>query len=79
MYRIRANEDYERIADTVKRTDLLPEHSESNSLEGDPSCRLGRPVRDEVGEIKHSGHTSVLGLTPEVEVSPPCHRATSEA
>lgn len=79
VQRIRANEDYERIAETVKRTDLLPEHSESNSLEGDLSCRLGRPARDEVGEIKHFGHTSGLGLIPEAEASPIYTHAISEA
>ncbi len=80
VQRIRANEDYERIAETVKRTDLLPELSESNSLEGDLSCRLGRPARDKVGEIKHFGHTSGLGLIPEAEVSPTTYtHAISEA
>ena len=77
--RLRANEDYEHIAETVKRTDLLPKNSESNSLEGDLSCRLGRPVRDEVREIKHYGHTLGLDLIPEAEVSTAHTRAKSES
>ena len=79
VQRIRANEDYERIAETARRTDMLPKHSESNSLEGDLSCRLGRPARDKVRELKHFGHTSGLGLIPEAELSPTYTRATTEA
>ena len=79
VQRIRANEDNEHIAETVKRMELLPEHSESNYLEGELSCRFGRPARDELGEIKHYGHTSGLGLVLQVEVSLAYSRTASEA
>ena len=79
VQRVRANGDYERIAETVKRTELLPDYFKTNSLVRILSCHLGRLARDVVGEIKHFGHASGLGLIPESEVPPLYYRATSAA
>ena len=62
VQQIRADEDLEHIADSLKRNVTLPERSDSKSAEGDLSNLIGNASSDEMGVIKHFGSTSNLGL-----------------
>ena len=70
VQQIRADEDYESIADSLKKnvTYTQPALQDSRSAEGQLSNIIGRPSTDESGVLKHFGVTSNLGL-----VSSPGH------
>ncbi|KAI9815128.1 MAG: hypothetical protein M1827_002971 [Pycnora praestabilis] len=67
---IRADENLEAIADSLRRNVTLPSRSESQSLEGDFSDFMGKPSVDQLGETRHFGHTSSLGLVAHEEGLP---------
>ena len=62
VQQIRADENLETIADSLKRNITLPERSDLKCAEGDLSNLIGHPSSDESGVIKHFGSTSNLGL-----------------
>lgn len=64
VQQIRADENLEVIAESVKKNVPLPKRSDSQSLEGDLSDLMGKPALDEAGETRHYGHSSNLGLVP---------------
>lgn len=67
---IRADENLEAIADSLKQNVLLPRRSASQSLEGDLSDIMGKSLLSPSGEIRHFGHTSSLGLISHEEGQP---------
>ena len=78
IQQIRADEDLDSIADSLKKNVMLPERSRDKSAEGELSNMIGRPSMDASGVVKHYGHTSSLGLVSDGE-RPPIHLQTSEA
>ena len=64
VQQIRADENLEVIAESLKRNRPLPGRSDSQTLEGDFSDLMGKPALDEAGETRHYGHSSNLGLVP---------------
>ena len=77
VQQIRADEDLDGIAESLKRNVMLPEGSGAKTAEGDLSNLIGRPSIDASGVVKHYGHTSSLGLVSDGERSP-MHLQTSE-
>lgn len=77
VQQIRADEDLENIAESLKKNVMLPERSGVKSAEGELSNLIGRPSRDELGVVKHFGHTSSLSLVSDGERSP-MHLQSSE-
>ena len=77
VQQIRADEDLDSIAESLKKNVTLPERSSAKSAEGDLSNLIGRPSIDAMGVAKHYGHTSSLGLVSDGEHSP-VHLQTSE-
>lgn len=77
VQQIRADEDLDNIAESLKKNVMLPERSSAKSAEGELSNLIGRPSIDASGVVKHFGHTSSLGLVSDREASP-MHLQTSE-
>ncbi|KAL6714818.1 hypothetical protein ACLMJK_007078 [Lecanora helva] len=77
VQQIRADEDLDNLAESLKRNIMLPDHSSTKSAEGELSNLIGRPSLDAAGVVKHYGHTSGLGLVSNGEQSP-IHIQTSE-
>lgn len=77
VQQIRADEDLDSIAESLKKNVVLPERSGAKSAEGELSNLIGRPSIDALGVVKHFGHTSSLGLVSDREASP-MHLQTSE-
>lgn len=77
VQQIRADEDLDSIAESLKRNVILPERSGAKSAEGELSNLIGRPSLDASGVVKHYGHTSSLSLVSDGERSP-MHLQTSE-
>ncbi len=77
VQQIRADEDLDSIAESLKKNVMLPERSGAKSAEGDLSNLIGRPSMDALGVVKHFGHTSSLSLVSDGERSP-MHLHTSE-
>ncbi|KAL9127410.1 MAG: hypothetical protein Q9217_003706 [Psora testacea] len=78
VQQIRADEDLETIAESLKRNVTLLGRSDTNSAEADLSNLIGNPSLDESGVVKHFGLTSNLSLVSEDDRSP-LHPQTSEA
>ena len=78
VQQIRADEDLDNIAESLKKNVMLPERSDKISAEGELSNLIGRPSIDVSGVVKHYGHTSSLGLVSDGDRSP-THLQTSEA
>lgn len=78
VQQIRADEDLDSIAESLKKNVMLPERSGAKTAEGELSNLIGRPSIDASGVVKHYGHTSGLGLVSDGERSP-MHLQTSEA
>lgn len=78
VQQIRADEDLDNIAESLKKNVMLPERSGAKSAEGELSDLIGRPSIDASGVLKHYGHTSSLSLVSDGERSP-MHLQTSEA
>ena len=78
VQQIRADEDLETIADSLKRNVGFPEQPDFKSAEGDLSNLIGNPSLDESGVVKHFGLTSNLSLVSE-EDHMPQHLQMSEA
>ena len=71
VQQIRADEDLEGLAETLKRNVTLPERSHAKTAEGDLSNVMGRPSLDANKMAKvHYGHTSGLGLVADGTQSP---------
>lgn len=70
VQQIRADENLEAIAESLKRNMTLPGRSDSQTLEGDFSDLMGKPALDESGETRLYGHSSNLGLVPHDEELP---------
>ena len=70
VQQIRADENLEAIAESLKRNMPLPGRSDSQTLEGDFSDLMGKPALDEAGETRHYGHSSNLALVPHDEEIP---------
>lgn len=68
VQQIRADEDLESIADSLRKNVTYTQPPDSVSAEGELSNMIGRPSTDESGVVKHFGLTSSLGL-----VSSPVH------
>ena len=77
VQQIRADEDLDSIAESLKKNVTLPERSNVKSAEGDLSNLIGRPSIDASGVVKHYGHTSSLSLVCDGERSP-MHLPTSD-
>ena len=77
VQQIRADEDLDSIADSLKKSVTLPERSGAKFAERELSNIIGRPSIDASGVVKHYGHTSSLGLVSDGE-SPPTHLQTTE-
>ena len=77
VQQIRADEDLENIAESLRKPEVLPERSCPKAAEGEFSNLIGRPSIDASGVVKHYGHTSSLGLVLDSESSP-LHLPTSE-
>ena len=78
VQQIRADEDPDHIAESLKKNVMLHDRSGAKSAEGELSNLLGRPSIDALGVVKHYGHTSSLSLVSDGERSP-MHLQTSEA
>ncbi|CAF9926531.1 MAG: hypothetical protein ALECFALPRED_003464 [Alectoria fallacina] len=78
VQQIRADEDLDNIAESLKKNVMLHDRSGAKSAEGELSNLLGRPSIDASGVVKHYGHTSSLSLVCDGERSP-MHLQTSEA
>ena len=78
IQQIKADEDLETIAESLRRNVTLPEPSGVKSAEADLSNLMGNPSLDESGVVKHFGHTSNLSLVSEDDHSP-LYPQTSEA
>ena len=76
---IRADENLDTIADSLRKNMLLPRRSDSHSLEGDFSDLIGKAFVSRSGETRHFGHTSSLGLVSHEEVHPVRNIIPSEA
>lgn len=78
VQQIRADEDLDIIAESLKKNVMLPERSGaksaeenmSKSAEAELSNLIGRPSIDASGVFKHFGHTSSLSLVSDGERSP---------
>lgn len=70
VQQIRADEDLDSIAESLKKNVMLPEHLDTKSAEGELSNLIGHPSMDASGVMKHYGHTSSLGLVSDGERSP---------
>ena len=79
VQQIRADENLEAIADSLKKNMLLPIRSDSHSLEGDLSDIIGKSLLSRSGETRHFGHTSSLGLVSHEEGQPIRNLIPSEA
>ena len=79
VQQIRADENLEALAESLKRNILLPRRSGSQSLEADLSDIMGRPSLSRSGQTRHFGHTSSLGLVDEDDKSPVRALIPSEA
>lgn len=77
VHQIRADEDLNIIAESLKKNVTLPERSGTELARGDLSNLIGRPSIGALGMIKHHGHTSSLSLISNGEQSP-IHPQTSE-
>ena len=69
VQQIRADEDLETIAESLKRNVTLLERSDAKPAEGDLSNMIGSPSPDQMGVFKHFGSTSNLGLVSDTEPS----------
>lgn len=78
VQQIRADEDLDNLAETLRKNVMLPDRSNVKSAEGELSNLIGRPSLDNLGVLRHYGHTSNLGLVVNDEHSP-IHLHTSEA
>ncbi len=79
VQQIRADENLEAIAESVKRNMPIPDRSDSQTLEGDFSDLMGKPAQDEAGETRHYGHSSNLGLVPYGDEMPLRHTVSTES
>lgn len=70
VQQIRADENLEAIADSLRKNMLLPRRSDSHSFEGDLSDIIGKSFLSQSGETRHFGHTSSLGLVSHEEAQP---------
>lgn len=70
VQQIRADEDLDSLAETLKKNDMLPERSNANTAEGELSNLIGLPSLDAAGVFRHYGHTSSLGLVSDGGQSP---------
>ena len=70
VQQIRADEDLDSIAESLKKNVTLLERSGAKSAEGELSNMIGRPSMDELGVVKHYGHTSNLSLVSDGERAP---------
>ena len=78
VQQIRADEDLDAIAESLKKNVTLLERSDAKSAEGDLSNLIGNPLSDEMGVLKPFGSTSNMGLISDTEHSP-SNLQTSEA
>lgn len=79
VQQIRADENLDTIADSLRKNVLLPRRSDSHSLEGDLSDLIGKAFVSKSGETRNFGHTSSLGLVSHEEVHPIRNIMPSEA
>ena len=77
VQQIRADEDLDGIAESLKNNVMLPERSGAKLAEKELSKFIGRPSIDASGVVKYYGHTSSLSLVSDGERSP-MHHQTSE-
>lgn len=70
VQQIRADEDLDIIAESLKKNVTPPERSATKSAERELSILIGRPSIDALGVVKHFGHTSSLSLVSDGERSP---------
>ena len=77
VQQIRADEDLDSLAESLKRNIMLPDRSSAKTAEGELSNLIGRPSFDSAGVVKHYGHTSGLGLVSDGGQSP-IHLHSSE-
>ncbi len=77
IQQIRADEDLEMLAESLKKNVMLPERSGPKTVEGELSNLIGRPSLDAAGVVKIYGHTSSLSLVSDSEQSH-THMQTSE-
>lgn len=78
VQQIRADEDLDIIAESLKKNMTPLETSETKSAERDLSILIGRPSIDALGVVKHYGHTSSLSLVSDDERFPLQPRQSSE-
>ena len=78
VQQIRADEDLESIADSLKKNVILPERPGAKYAEGDLSHLIGRPSIASSEVVQHYGLTSNLCLVSSGERSP-MHHQTQEA
>ncbi len=78
VQRIRADENLEAIADSLKKSTPLPSRTDSQTLEGVFSDLMGKPAVDESGETRVYGHSSNLGLVPNDDEVPSRSKVSSE-
>ncbi|KAI9880982.1 MAG: hypothetical protein M1830_009476 [Pleopsidium flavum] len=79
VQQIRADENLEAIAESLKRSVTLPGRSDSQTLEGEFSDLMGKPSLDDSGETRHYGHSSNLGLVPHEDALPLRNNNPSES
>ncbi|KAI4125685.1 MAG: hypothetical protein LQ347_005275 [Umbilicaria vellea] len=79
VQQIRADENLEAIADSLKKNVFLPRRAASHSLEGDLSDIMGKSLLSQSGEFRHFGHTSSLGLISHEEGQPVRNLVPSES
>ena len=73
VQQIRADENLEAIADSLKKNVTLPVQSD-HSLEAEFSDVIGKPAVHQSGETRYFGHTSGLGLVePDEDISLRAH------
>ena len=70
VQQIRADEDLDSIAESLKKNLMLPERSGAEFAEKELSNMIGRPSIDASGAVKHYGHASSLSLVCDGERSP---------
>lgn len=70
VQQIRADEDLDLIAESLKKNLTPLENIEPKSAERELSILIGRPSIDALGVVKHFGHTSSLSLVTDDERSP---------
>ena len=77
VQQIRADEDLDTLAETLKKNVTLLERFGAKTAEGELSNMIGRPSLDASGVVRHYGHTSGLSLVSDGGKSP-IHVHTSE-